>query len=123
MFFAELDESARAHLRRALAAHSRWCRENGVQFPSVLDPLLVRNGQERTRSDGAEDVFDSARMMRLAYTYKDVGEQLGVGEKTVRRLVDAGELRAVTIGGANRRIARDDLLRYLESLRERSVAS
>ncbi len=120
VFFADLDPSARAHLRRALAAHHQWCRTNGVPFPAVFEPLLVSNGQDWTSRDGDEEIADAAGVP-LAYRYDEAGEQLRVSEKTIRRLVEAGELRAVTIGGNNRRIPRDDLVEYLETLRTGST--
>ncbi len=52
-------------------------------------------------------------LVSLAYTYHDAGKLLGdVSERTVRRLVAAGELAVVDVGG-QRRIARADLERYL----------
>jgi excisionase family DNA binding protein len=49
---------------------------------------------------------------RLSYDFAGAAEQLSVSARTVRRMVDAGELPVVTIWGM-RRITHQALLAYL----------
>jgi excisionase family DNA binding protein len=121
LLVAALDALSRQHLARALEDHRRWCRVNGIAFPPGLDQLArlaVTGGQERT-DPLAEPVLAEAGPVAIALTFEEAGALLSVGERTVRRLVERGALRAVTIGGGSaRRILRADLEHYAESLRE-----
>ena len=115
-------ETAR-HLGKALELYWRWCRENGTVAPREVQILsghidfLARNGPPRTDAVISAGVSHRESMtdeLILSMTYKDVAQRLRLSERTVRRLVAAGELKVVRIGGAPRvRVA--DLLEYVES--------
>ncbi len=115
-----LDATSRRHLARALHEHRRWCRANGQELPAGLAQLALladRNGQTRPdRSSGG--LLTNAAPVAIAYTYAEAGAVLSVSERTIRRLVEEGRLRAITVAGErSRRIHRSDLEAYAESLR------
>lgn len=117
-----LDSMAARHLARALEDHRRWCRTNAVALPPALEQLAlaVRAGQSRSTEHDNVDVVEAASVA-IAYTYTEAGQLLGVSESTIRRLVRSRELRAVSVAGT-RRIHRDDLTQYAESLRQQEAS-
>lgn len=56
----------------------------------------------------------------LLYSLMAAGQVLSLSEQSVRRLIQARELRAVTVRG-RLRIHRDDLEAYAQSLRDQQV--
>lgn len=108
-----------AHLARAIENYERTCRQNGARLPVALrelhDVLTVSGGQERPTLETGPVVSDSDAMS-LLHDYDQAARLLGLSERTVRRLVSEGDLRAVEVGRL-RRIHRDDLLEYADSLR------
>ncbi len=81
---------------------------------AVLRALLpATTGQHRTTLAPVTAPGDGDLVPRLALTFAQAGESLGVSERQVRRLVAAGELRAVTIGDRTRRIPAGELSDYL----------
>ena len=50
-------------------------------------------------------------------TYDEVAVKLRVSVKTVRRLVDSGELESLTVGARSRRIAPEAVIEYKTRLR------
>lgn len=120
-----LGAGARRHLVRALEDHRCWCRGNGVRFPADLEQLaalVASDGQERPTPPGAGGLVDTAPVA-IALTYEDAAAVLSVSERTIRRLVEEGRLRAITIGGPRtRRIHRDDLVAYADSLRQQEAS-
>lgn len=113
-----LDEVLTAHLRRSVMDHRRWCRANGVPFPVGLDELVAvladQGGLGRPQFDLFGDDSDSGHMV-LALEYAETAARLHVSERTVRRLVAAGALPAVDIGGC-KRVRTSDLAAYVEGL-------
>lgn len=58
-------------------------------------------------------------MSRLLHTIAEVGEQVGLSESTIRRLIRRGDLHAVTVGGSVR--VPDHALRaFVDSLPSKS---
>lgn len=55
--------------------------------------------------------------VRLAYTYDEAAEQLGVGKLLIRSLVDSGELIAICISShedaRSKRISHHELTRFI----------
>lgn len=115
----QLDRVAAHHLARALESHRRWCRANGHQLPPALADLalMVSDGQERPNNAPGDDLLDDGQMSPLLYTYAEVAGRLRVSERTIRRLVLAGELTPVDVGARNRRIHHLDLETYAAGLR------
>lgn len=118
-----------AHIGRALKDHVTWCRTNGTPTPPELVgiapqrldllarfvQMLVGTGPERTSLAALGDLPDAAPVP-IAYTFVEAGQLLRVTERQIRRLVQAGELQAISVGG-QRRIHRDDLTDYATRLR------
>jgi excisionase family DNA binding protein len=122
----ELDAPALRHLARALEEHRGWCRAAGLGFPAQLEEFarfVARNGQERTNLPDDSPTVDTPPMAPIALTYREAGALLSVGERTIRRLVEQGELPAITVGGPRtRRIRREDLVAYADSLRQQEAS-
>lgn len=112
-----LDDVLTSHLTRALVQHARWCRANGISVPAPLVEMLnelASAGQRRpTVAAPVSDPHDD--LMLLAVTYEGAAHRLGVSERSVRRLVAAGKLRAVDVAGCPR-IRASDLSDYVEGL-------
>jgi excisionase family DNA binding protein len=107
--------TAARHLAVAVEHHCRWARDNGITVPADLLDLvrIVSGGQDVTNEPDDLDLSDDAGMS-LAVDYRNAGRLLGgVSARTVRRLVDDGELRSVPVG-ARRVIPRTELVAYLE---------
>lgn len=52
---------------------------------------------------------------RMLLSVNEVAAELGCGRDTVYRLLAAGQLRSITVGGRLRRIRREDLRSYIDS--------
>ena len=112
-----LDGASARHLGRALEAYRARCRGDGMPLPPALaDLLAATTGQGRPDVEADEDMADDGRMTPLLLTYLEAGQRLRLSERSVRRLVAAGDLRAVEVGG-RRRIHTADLEQYAERLR------
>lgn len=111
-----LDDVVASHIVRALVQHARWCRSNGIAVPAplveMLDQLASAGQRRPTVVAAAPDPHDD---LMLALTYESAARRLGVSERSVRRLVAAGKLRAIDVAGC-RRIRAADLARYVENL-------
>ena len=58
--------------------------------------------------------------VRLVYTIQEAAEELRIGSSTVRERIRMGQLRSFK-DGSRRLIARDDLLDYIQALRENTT--
>lgn len=120
----DLDATCWAHLSTALVFHRRWCRGNAIPVPDDVVRLAEhakcvtdRQAPTEVRPEvvTAHDVFMTTA---LAATYADAARRLGVSKRTVERLVAAGSLPSVDVGGV-RRIRVADLEGYVASLTSR----
>lgn len=59
---------------------------------------------------------------RLAHSFDQTADMLGVSRSTVYALVASGDLVAIKIGQRRRAIAHDDLVSYVDRLRAEAVA-
>ncbi|MDO8363054.1 MAG: helix-turn-helix domain-containing protein [Actinomycetota bacterium] len=112
------------HLQRALSSHFRWCREQGVAVPAELRGLfdaLASDGQRRPTGARSGESGDDAAML-LALTYDQAAGRLGVSSRTVRRLVAAGSLPSVMVGGLPR-VRAADLAAYVEGMEVRCAGN
>lgn len=118
----QLSPTLAGHLATAVRAHRQWAARvslpappelaeleriftetaNGRQQPSVLDELAAL----RDRPPVAARLLD----------YRSVADGLSVSVRTVERLVAAGQLRTVRVGGASR-VPVADLDAYIENLK------
>lgn len=109
------------HLASALRAYRT--RMGTGQVPDGLLTLeaaavAVMRGQERPTSDAPACTCDGDGMAQLLLTTDQAAKVLAVSESTVRRLIDAGQLDAVTVGERSRRIRRSDLETYVAHLND-----
>jgi excisionase family DNA binding protein len=114
------DDAARlAFVAKALAEFRDRCAVNGAAMPLGLEAALaVATG--RQAAPLLVSTVDDPHT--VAMTYRDAAARLGVSERTVDRLIAAGELVAVDIGGCAR-VRLTDLRAYVDGLRRRRAAA
>ena len=124
----DVDRELAAHLAVALASHRRRLRSEGLPPPAGFDDLVAvatkraRAGQGQTDPDDVLAWLQDAPVERLLLTKAEAAKVLGIHERTVQRLVAAGELPAVHVRGATR-IRKADLDAYVSGLDPNKVAS
>ena len=117
MLVLELDWKARGHVAAALKAHVAWCRRQSIPIPAAVVELLSAltmadaSGQTRPGNQTAIPTSDAGAVL---ISFDAAAARLGVSTRTVRRLVAAGQLHAVTIGSRGRRVHVDDLTTFIE---------
>jgi excisionase family DNA binding protein len=97
----------------------RLCQHNGRAFPLRLEALrlLALNGdQSRPEFDAETAATDS-----LCMTYATAAKRLAISNSSLRRLIAAGDIPTVRIGGSIR-IVEADLQAYVETLDRRRSA-
>lgn len=113
-----VDDHIGRHLALAVKEHVRELRRSGLPVPAVLLDLVTvcaTGGQARPTLDGPTGTGEGAAMDELTVDYRSAAGRLGVSDRSVRRLVRAGQLPAVEVGGAKRiRVA--DLREYVDRL-------
>lgn len=111
---------AEARLREVadiLAEHAGACRRNGIRPPGWLAyTLLLASGGLERPTVALPSTMDDA----LLITYETAASLLATSTRTVRRLIAAGELPTVDVGGP--RIRRGDLVAYVDRLPTRKGA-
>jgi excisionase family DNA binding protein len=113
-----VDRVAEQHLARAVDSYVVGLRRNGIAVPPELAALVAAfTASSRLQPTGrAEDHDDDdAGRMPLLLDYDEVGQLLGVSDRTVQRLVADGALPSVTIG-RSRRVRPEDLREYVNEL-------
>lgn len=121
MLVFDIPPSLAGHLVRALAAYRGWLRSRWQPIPEGFDEIAdalairARSGQEYRLLASPPATPDTAPMLLLLKP-EDVAELLAVSQRSVRRLIDSGELPTVRVGNAVR-VHRDDLERYVDRLR------
>src|SRR3954470_18742475 len=102
------DVSAARHLEAALRVHRARVERDGGAVPDavlLLERLAryrVSGSQDGSTFDDSADQLDDQAVTPRLLTYRQVGDALAFSESKVKRLVAAGELQAVRIGGATR---------------------
>lgn len=114
-----------AHLARAISKHEAECRRDGVLLPPAL-PLLVdflvslaSARQDATPLADLANADHSGPMERTLLTKRETAAELRCSVRTVERMISAGRLAAVELGG-QLRVRRVDLDAFVESLAPRS---
>jgi len=96
------------HVCIAIQQHRKWARTSGLAAPDELDEIeralatRARRGQDGTPLEDLWSVRHAQTMTPRLLTYAATATVLGVGERTVKRLVAAGDLTPVRIGGSSR---------------------
>lgn len=109
-----LDDHTRAHLARAIDSHRDWCRVNALPVPPLFHQLsvaLAASGGQARPQDATP--LPTTEHQVMALTYDDAAAVLSVSPRSIRRLVAARELPAISIGGS-KRITREALADYLK---------
>jgi excisionase family DNA binding protein len=121
LLFIDADAHLAAHLAQAIASHNVTAVRDGFSVPRELLQLeaaarnKVRSGQSGSTFATEEATADAEVMAPRLLTYAEAGRLMAVSDSTVKRLVAAGDLSPVHIGGAARlRIC--DLDSYIDAL-------
>ncbi len=122
LLLLELSGEVAGHLCLAVQQHKQWARRAGLALPDEIDALEQAFAKRARRGQAGTPVADlpevaHARSMPPAQLldYRSVAQVLGVGERTVKRLVSRRALSPVRIGGSVRiRVA--DVDAYLQQL-------
>ena len=121
-----VDDSLGRHLAAAVKAHVRELRREGTPIPTALADLAAvaaTGGLRRPAFDAEQATEDPAGVdQRLTVDYRTAAFRLGISDRSVQRLVAAGELPAVDVAG-NVRIRTRDLTDYVDSLPVRGKAT
>ncbi|MDP9402120.1 MAG: helix-turn-helix domain-containing protein [Actinomycetota bacterium] len=120
MLVLDLDRQSAGHLAVALRLYERRLRADGHRvlpgaLGQLLDAALAGAGQARPEADEGSPSGEDGQVMLL--DYDEVAGRLGVSERTVRRLVAAGQLSVVRVGNAPR-VHPEDLQSYVDGLRQ-----
>ncbi len=113
--------AAARHLAQALTRHRLRVERDGGAVPEsvlVLERLArfrVTAGQDGSEISGSAPSVDDHGVTPRLLTYRQAADALVCSESTVKRLVAAGELPCVHIGGAVR-VRVSDLDRYVAGL-------
>ena len=112
-----LGDRDRVWLRVAADAIRATARRDGLRPPKWVDDLEVAAtaGPTGTNPPVGSEGGDS-QVVPLVYRPEEAAEVLRVSPRTVNRLIAAGELRAFKVFN-DRRIARDDLLAFMDRSR------
>ncbi len=113
--------TAARHLAQALRTHRVRVERDGGAVPEsvlVLERLArfrVTAGQDGSGNGGSAPSVDDHGVTQRLLTYRQTADALVCSESTVKRLVAAGELPCVHIGGAVR-VRVSDLDRFVAGL-------
>jgi len=116
------------HLCLAVQQHRQWARRAGLALPDELDQLeralatRARRGQEGTPLEDLWSVRHAQTMSPQLLDYPAAGQVLGVSQRTVKRLVAAGDLPVVRVLGSAR-IRVEDIDGYIARLTESASTS
>ena len=96
------------HIAVALRLHRDWAARAGMLVPSELEQVhqaLAKRARQGQRGTPIEDLWEVRHRDHVAprlVTYADAGRMLACSQRTIKRLVAAGHLTPVHIGGAAR---------------------
>jgi excisionase family DNA binding protein len=115
------------HLAVALQTHLKWLRRSQLREPEGLQDMVdlfrmrASGGQRVTAVDALEELRDATAMAPLLITYEQAARSLSCSPRQVKRLIAAGDLAAVRVGGLAR-IRVTDLTDYTHGLTSRRNA-
>lgn len=124
-----LSPTVAGHLAVAIDGHRRWAARVGMLLPPELAELqaamtaaAARGRQDATPLEDLAELRDRPAVPPLLLSYEDAAAALCLSVRSVQRLVAAGELRSVQLGGSVR-IAVAELTRFVGALaQEEDVA-
>ncbi len=128
LFVIAMTAEGAGHAYLALQEHRKWARTAGLAVPDELDQLeralaiRARRGQTGTPVEDLWQVRHAQTMSPQLLDYAAAGQVLGVGERTVKRLVAAGDLTPVRVLGSAR-IRVEQLDAYIARLTESASTS
>lgn len=120
------DRAEALHLAVALDLHRQTCRTNGVFLPAALDQLgawcwrRAKGDSEGQTGPTLAEIVRTFQTPSVMLTYAQAAQWLKVSTRTLKRMVTAGEIPTVTVGGSVR-IRRADLEHYIASLGPRPL--
>jgi excisionase family DNA binding protein len=107
------------HIAKTLSEMRRRYSRDGLAFPIELESirlLCVTGAHSRSQFDA-----EAASELALLMTYASAARRLAISNSSLRRLIAAGDLPTVLVGGSVR-IAESDLVAYAETLDRRRIA-
>jgi len=116
------------HVCIAIQQHRKWARTSGLAAPDELDEIeralatRARRGQDGTPLEDLWTLRHAEQVSPKLLSYAATATVLGVGERTVKRLVAAGDLTPVRIGGSSR-VRVEDVDDYIARLTESASTS
>jgi excisionase family DNA binding protein len=118
------DQELAFHVWRALLLYRDWLPNQGyVRPPGFVDVLMAveraakgHSGSEGTFGDASGEAVGPAACTgpREVFNQTEAAKVLGVSPRTVRRMIDRGEIQTVP-RGARRRVPRAELSRLISS--------
>jgi excisionase family DNA binding protein len=121
LLILDVSREVAGHLALALQGHRDWARVRRLALPKELDEIeralaiRARRGQVGTPLENPAEPLEAEPVSPRLVTYADTAALLHVGERTVKRLVAAGALRPLRIGGAAR-LRLTDIDAYIDRL-------
>ena len=117
------DRATARHLVLALVRHRKMCAATGRPYPSALAEL-ERAASEAASvtgplgAEGGDQALVVANDAKNGYvlTQRQAAAALGVHPRTIRRMLERDELRAIPVGG-RRRVARASLEEFVRAPR------
>lgn len=119
--FIDVSPNLAGHLVIAIRLLREWATRTAYQLPPGLaefqEALTSRamRGQAGTAVDDLFQVRDGQSVTPRLLTYEDAASALACSDRSVKRLVAGGQLRAVRVGGTAR-IRLADLDAYVDGL-------
>lgn len=104
----DLDPELAYYLARALGRDIAWAERVGQQVPDRVMALhlacrsKVIESQARTRQEFVASAGHDQDTPPIAVTYTEAAHRLSVSKRTIGRMIAAGELTSVKIGGSKR---------------------
>ena len=121
MIIVDVDDRAAGFLIIAIEDLRKRMAYTGLAMPAGVPELAAALRQRLSQGhagpalDDLAAVADAVRVSPLAITYDDAAELLGIGRSSLKRLIAAGRIATVSIGGAVR-IRTADLEAYVAKL-------
>lgn len=108
MILVDLTPDVSGHLAMALRQHMKWARATGLLLPEGVARLeraftnQAIQGQRRTALDSPAPSIHDQHEEPLLVTYGTAANKLSCSTRTIGRLVAAGKLTPVKVGGLSR---------------------